>query len=198
MSTHFQHAEKSTFYFVTFTCYRWLYLIEKTQAYDYLPGWIREMNKRGVINCGYVFMPNHIHLLVYVEDWSKGLNHVLGEAKRFLAYEIVTRLKKQNETEILRVLSNGVQENERKKGKKHQVFRLSFDGKEVVGEEEIYKVLDYIHHNPVSGKWNLADDYLDYEYSSARFYEFGEIGNVEICHYKDVTEAHGGLRVSCG
>lgn len=76
-------------------------------------------------------MPNHIHLLVYVEKWSKGLNHVLGEAKRFLACEIVARLRLQNEDEILRVLCAGVQENERQKGKKHQVFRLSFDGKEV-------------------------------------------------------------------
>jgi len=133
-------------------------------------------------------MPNHIHLLVYVKDWSKGLNHVIGEAKRFLAYEIVSRLKEQREIEILNVLSRGVQEKERKKGKKHQVFRLSFDGKEVMGEEEICKVLDYIHHNPVSGKWNLVEDYLEYEYSSARFYELGEVGNVKIRHFREVTE----------
>ena len=33
--------------------------------------------------------------------------------------------------------------------------------------------IDYIHFNPVSGNWNLATDYLDYYYSSARFYETG-------------------------
>jgi hypothetical protein len=33
--------------------------------------------------------------------------------------------------------------------------------------------IDYIHFNPVSGKWNLAKDYLDYYYSSAGFYETG-------------------------
>ena len=101
-----------------------------------------ELNIRGIINCDYVFMPNHIHLLVYVEDWSKGLNLVIGEAKRFLAYEIVKRLTAQNDMEILNALSMGVQEKERKKGKKHQVFRLSFDGKEVVGDKDICKVLD--------------------------------------------------------
>lgn len=99
-----------------------------------------ELNKRGIINCVYVFMPNHIHLLVYVKDWSKGLSHVIGEAKRFLAYEIVSRLKGQSEIEILNVLSQGVQEKERLKGKKHQIFRLSFDEKEVIGEQEICKV----------------------------------------------------------
>ncbi len=114
---------------------------------------------------------------------------MLGEAKRFLTYEIVARLRKQNKEEILRVLTKGVQENERQKGKKHQVFRLSFDGKEVVGSAEILRVLDYIHRNPVSGKWNLAEDYLSYEYSSARFYELGELGDIEIRHFMEVKEA---------
>ncbi|AFM06292.1 hypothetical protein Fleli_3990 [Bernardetia litoralis DSM 6794] len=31
--------------------------------------------------------------------------------------------------------------------------------------------LDYIHHNPTAGKWNLASDYVEYYYSSAKFYE---------------------------
>jgi hypothetical protein len=30
-----------------------------------------------------------------------------------------------------------------------------------------------LHHNPVSGKWNLVNDYTDYEHSSASFYETG-------------------------
>ncbi len=33
--------------------------------------------------------------------------------------------------------------------------------------------LNYIHFNPVSGKWQLAKDDLGYFYSSARFYETG-------------------------
>ncbi len=131
MSTHLQHTRTSTFYFVTFTCYRWLHLLDKTQIYDYLPGRARELYKRGIIICGYVFLPNHIHLFVYVTGKSKGLNYVMGEAKRFLAYEMVARLKKQNQVEILSMLEQGVEANERKKGKKHQVFRLSFDGKEI-------------------------------------------------------------------
>jgi hypothetical protein len=31
--------------------------------------------------------------------------------------------------------------------------------------------LKYIHFNPVGGKWNLAKNYLEYNDSSARFYE---------------------------
>ncbi len=188
MPTHFIHEKRNTFYFVTFTCYKWLRLIDKTAAYDFFPKWIREINKRGVLNCGYVFMPNHIHLIVYVMENSKGVNHVIGEAKRFLAYELVNRLKIQNESRLLGILEKGVREKEKQNGKKHQVFRLSFDAEEIFDEEQFYKTLDYIHHNPVSKKWNLVDNYLDYEHSSARFYEYGEIGNIQVYHYQEVTE----------
>ena len=66
------------------------------------------------------------------------------------------------------------------------MFRLSFDAKEVKGAEEIHRVLDNIHHNAVSGKWNLAENFMDYKYSSARYYELGESRDVEIYHYLDV------------
>jgi putative transposase len=33
--------------------------------------------------------------------------------------------------------------------------------------------LESIHTNPVNGKWQLANDFLSYHYSSARFYETG-------------------------
>ena len=101
MPTHSKHSDLNQFYFVTFTCYKWLPLLEKSVIYDYLPKWIKEINKRGILVCGYVFMPNHIHLLVYSQEQSKGLNHVIGEAKRFLAYEIVSRLKQKKETKLL-------------------------------------------------------------------------------------------------
>ena len=41
----------------------------------------------------------------------------------------------------------------------------------------------------MSGKWNLSNDYLSFEYSSAGFYEPGEVGNVEIRHFSEVTES---------
>jgi putative transposase len=61
---------------------------------------------------------------------------------------------------------------------------------------EIYTVrvatqkLDYIHNNPVKGKWQLAKDYLSYHYSSARFYEtgideFGFLKNIFTVLYGD-------------
>ena len=65
-------------------------------------------------------MPNHIHLLVFVKQGCRGMNFVIGEAKRFLAYEIVKRLNQNGCLKLLKKLQHGVQEKERKIGKKHR------------------------------------------------------------------------------
>ena len=43
---------------------------------------------------------------------------------------------------------------------------------------------NYIHHNPVSGKWNLVSDYTDYEHSSASFYELGIAKNYQVFDFR--------------
>ncbi|MBA2499223.1 MAG: hypothetical protein H0V30_05805, partial [Chitinophagaceae bacterium] len=93
--------------------------------------------------------------------------------KRFLAYEIVKRLKEKKVNDILDMLHAGVKQREKKKGQIHKVFQDSFDAKECYSEQFIFQKLDYIHHNPVSKKWQLVNDFTDYEYSSASFYEKG-------------------------
>lgn len=48
--------------------------------------------------------------------------------------------------------------------------------------------LNYIHHNPVKGKWSLLEAFILYSNSSAVFYEIGEVNRkVEIVLYKDVN-----------
>jgi putative transposase len=44
---------------------------------------------------------------------------------------------------------------------------------EIYGRAVATQKLQYIHFNPVSKKWLLAKDDLDYYFSSARFYETG-------------------------
>ena len=44
-----------------------------------------------------------------------------------------------------------------------------------------------MHHNPVEGKLNLVEDYIDYEHSSARFYATGVHSVFEVMHYKEIV-----------
>ena len=81
--------------------------------------------------------------------------------------------------DILNYLSAEVSEREKKKGQLHKVFIDSFDAKAIYNEKFFNQKLNYIHLNPVSGKWKLVNDYTEYEHSSASFYETGEVKNYE-------------------
>ena len=103
-----------------------------------------------------------------------------------MAYDIVKGLKQYMKHELLEILSAGVAPRERANGKKHQVFISSFDAKPCFTQKMIEQKLDYIHRNPVSGRWNLVDDYVKYEHSSACFYETGVHKNFVVTHYKEL------------
>ena len=102
-----------------------------------------------------------------------------------MAYGLVKRLKQNEKNEFIKRLAAGVQASEKEKGKKHQVFRLSFDAKECDSTVMVEQKLDYIHHNPVNGKWSLVEDYADYQHSSAGYYELNDI-NKYVTDYEEV------------
>jgi len=175
MPTHQLQTQKGETYFITFTCYKWLSLFEKTGIYEYFNKWFEYLKNNQTLLLGYVIMPNHVHLLLHKRENSpKTINALIGNGKRFLAYEIVKRLKSLDNERILSTLKEGVTPKERFKGKLHQVFRLSFDAKLFYHKKMLETKLQYIHANPVSGNWNLAENLYDYKYSSAGFYEKGE------------------------
>jgi len=149
MPTH-QQQEEIGIYFITFTCYKWLPLFEITNTYKGVYKWFEIIQSKGAEIVGYVIMPNHLHVLIYIKNGILNLNKIVANGKRFLAYEIVKKLKELHLEEILETLKKGVQKKEIVKGKKHQVFRLSFDAKLCFDEKMVEQKLDYIHGNPVN------------------------------------------------
>jgi hypothetical protein len=59
------------------------------------------------------------------------------------------------------------------------VFEESVDAKGINSEKFLLQKLNYIHCNPVSGKWSLVKEYTTYEHSSASFYELETKKNYE-------------------
>jgi hypothetical protein len=134
-------------------------------------------------------MPNHFHAIIHLSDAKQGLNKIIANGKRFMAYEIIQRLEKQGVHNILEQLARGVNNTNRSKGQKHRVFETSFDAKYLESEWFIAQKLDYIHHNPVSGKWQLVKDFTEYEHSSASFYETGRILHFKPRDYREIWYA---------
>jgi len=94
-------AEHQGTYFITFTCFNWLPLIQLTKAYDSVYLWFDTLLKNGHLISGYVIMPNHVHVLISFINTGQSINTIVGNGKRFMAYEIVKRLKTQGETTLL-------------------------------------------------------------------------------------------------
>jgi hypothetical protein len=117
---------------------------------------------------------------------TKKINTIIGDGKRFMAYEIIKRLNEAGKTDILAKLEKAVTAKSKVKGKNHEVWEESFDWKICEMAEFAYQKLIYMHNNPCAGKWNLAEDITKYEHSSARFYISGKHAAYEVTDVEEI------------
>jgi len=188
MAIRTQITNNSGIYFITFTCYKWLPLIQVTNAYDAVYRQFDCLKSAGHYIIGYVIMPKHIHVTVAFSNTGKSINTYMSTMKRFLAYELVKRLKQQQQTRLLSIMEEGVTAVDKKKGKLHPVFEPSFDAKPLYTDAYIVQKLEYIHKNPSSGKWQLATNPVSYPHSSAAFYYTGQQGVYQILNYRELAD----------
>jgi REP element-mobilizing transposase RayT len=187
MAIKFKHSDIYSTYFITFTCIDWISLFHITNGYDLAYNWfsvLKKENNADVI--AYVVMPNHLHAIVCFQEQSFNLNTILANGKRFMAYEIVNRLEALENEELLFHLQSLVTLREKKKGQIHKVFKDSFDAKPIFSQKFLIQKVNYIHHNPVSGKWMLAKNFIEYEHSSASFYEIQLVKHFRPVQYMDL------------
>jgi REP element-mobilizing transposase RayT len=162
-------------YSITLTCCRWKQLFHESDGYGAVYKWFDYLKSKGHFVVGYVIMPNHLHaLLGFRHTEGVSINKIVGNGKRFMAYDIVKRLKELKREDILSDLRSLVNKTEKLNDKIHEIFEPSFDWKECASDRFIEQKLDYIHNNPCRGKWDLVAQPLDYIHSSARQYILGE------------------------
>ena len=103
-----------------------------------------------------------------------------------MSYEIINRLEIAENNVLLNHLKSLVTDREKKKGQLHIVFKDSFDAKAIYSHKFLMQKINYINNNPVSGKWMLAKDFIEYEHSSASFYEIQLVKHLRPLHYLDL------------
>jgi REP element-mobilizing transposase RayT len=194
MSVRRQIPENEGVYFITFTCARWLHLFESANAYDVVYKWFDYLKSKGHYILGYVIMPNHVHALIGFVNTGVSINTTIGNGKRFMAYEIVERLKQKTDEETLHHLREFVNATDKKRNKQHEVFEPSFDWKECTSDKLIEQKLDYMHDNPCRGIWELAKQPMGYAHSSAKYYATGERGVYEVTSYTILQDVDLGRR----
>ncbi len=118
------------------------------------------------------------------------MHTIIGNGKRFNAYEIVNRLHQLKNSKILMQLEQGVNTTDQKRGKLYQIFEPSFEIKECIYSKFITQKLEYIHNNPCSGKWNLAPSPFEYKHSSALFYNAGSYSAYEVTNVGEMQDVN--------
>jgi putative transposase len=150
---------------LTFSCYhRWPLLTNDA--------W-REMLARAIDSAtachafrtaAFVFMPNHVHLLVYPESSDARVDELLKVIKRPFSSRIKQMLI-QSDSALLKRLTI-----QQRPGV--TTFRFWQEGpgydRNLTYSGSVLAAIDYIHHNPV--RRGLVDRAVDWKWSSARFY----------------------------
>lgn len=164
--------------FFTATIYQWKKLLTpekyKNLVIDSLAFLVE---KHKVKLYGFVIMPNHIHLL-----WKILSPYLLKDVQRdFLKYigqKIYYDLKK-NHSEVLGHFEVNASD------RKYQFWQRNSLTKFLPSREVVEQKLDYIHNNPVQGKWMLANSPIEYGYSSCKFYEADDHSYEFLTHYME-------------
>jgi hypothetical protein len=131
-------------------------------------------------------MSNHVHALIGFRVSNTSINTLIANGKRFMAYELVKKLEKQDAKEILELLASYLTKTEKLQHQKHTVFQPSFDWKECFSLPFMKQKTDYIHLNPCkAGLVKLPEDYL---HSSAKYYYTGKQGVYSVMTYMELQD----------
>ncbi|MCW8131990.1 MAG: transposase [Planctomycetota bacterium] len=145
--------------FLTFSCERRRKFLSPDQAKRIFLGVLgRELaNHKGYCG-GFVIMPNHVHLLLWLSDGGP-LSTFVQELKQISSFRIHSLFKKQYPEYMKRI------ENPK------AIWQAGYYAFRIYSKEKAIQKLEYMHRNPVRA--GLADTPEDWPWSSAQFYENG-------------------------
>ena len=158
---------------LTFSCHKHHPLLASDRTCRNLAGSItRSCEKLDYGIVAYVFMPNHVHLLVLPNKTDYSISDFLRSVKQPVARKEISYLK-WNEPDRLKSLLSGWE-------KPKYLFWLRGGGydRNIVEVETLEKSVNYIHNNPV--RKGLVKLSLDWKWSSARDWLLDEEGEIPV------------------
>ena len=158
---------------LTFSCFKRQPLLRDERICRYLADAISRTKENlhyGLL--AYVFMPEHVHLIIIPEREVYSVSEFLTSAKQSVARKQLIYLRK-NDPDGLKRLETG---------QKHIPYRFWMDGdgynRNIVSKDALTNMIDYIHYNPV--KKGYVKSSVDWKWSSAGFWIAGNDGEIQI------------------
>ena len=139
------HTSVGQIYFWTATIHKWYHLLKTDSNKQLIIDSLKFLSDGQFITVyAFVIMPNHIHLIWKLNKLN-GKETPKGSFLKFTAHTLLSQLKKEEKpNDYLASLSN----------KKHEIWQRDSLGIEIISLPVAIQKLDYIHFNPVSGKWH--------------------------------------------
>jgi putative transposase len=158
---------------LTFSCYENRPFLESQTACRLLSDSITKASiKHSFDIWAYVFMPNHVHLLIYPRKDEYSISKILHSIKRPMARRMISILKKSNSLNLIYL----------KTGLSHPEYRFWQDGggldKNYWSTGEYLTFVNYIHENPV--RKGLVCNADDWYWSSAGYWMSEVEGPIKI------------------
>ena len=167
------YSDESHAHYLTFSCYHNLPLFKDNVIYGLFLQSLDAARNHGLFRLyGFVVMPNHVHLMTFPQN-NTSLSAILTAVKQPFSYRGLNWLGR-NWPEIYSHLTV-------KKG--NRMLRRFWQAgggydRNVFKDETFIRSLEYMHYNPV--RKGLVQSPLEWKWSSARFYETGEIDLIKI------------------
>jgi REP element-mobilizing transposase RayT len=139
-----------------------------SEGYAHIPleclAWQRK--NRRIRLFAFVIMPNHVHYVMMPgEDYVA--SQVCRQFKSYTAHKILRRVRAEAKAEILAFFESrarGLRDRE------HKIWS-DLQAKNIYSREFLLQKVEYVHNNPINKGWELAQNRVDYPYSSACFYD---------------------------
>ncbi|MDF2378664.1 MAG: transposase [Candidatus Gracilibacteria bacterium] len=153
-------------HFVTITIVEWINILTKERYFEILGKSLDYCRKHlGLVLLEYVFMTNHIHLIIDSKDGFK-ISELIKSFKSHTTREFRKALETDNRRYIPRLLSTSY---DKKKGTIFQIWKRENKPQVILSDEYLEKWTHYIWMNPVKAgyvelpehwKWSSANDRL--------------------------------------
>ena len=121
-------------------------------------------------------------LALLVKKTSKGcaaLNNT-NKVEKFTAHQIIDDLQKHH-SQVLEKFKVDASD------RKYQVWERNPLSIDMLSREMLEQKLEYIHHNPCQTQWMLADEPVNYNYSSMSYYLLNDERYEFIKHYMEAV-----------
>jgi putative transposase len=156
--------ETNKVYFFTATIHNWFPLLAEDNNQQLITDYLKKLSDEKYLTVyGFVLMPNHLHI-IWKQNKLNGKETPQASFLKYTGHEFLKKLKTKSKSFAYEVQAAN---------KKHEIWQRDSLSIEIYSRVVAKQKLDYIHSNPVSGKWQLSIDDLSYYFSSARFYENG-------------------------